>query len=67
MGGLPFGLDKKILQFVLKVVDDTVGKKFKVVDKLTDLFQDKLEKVDRLEEEMIEFKKRLDRIDGGNK
>ena len=34
------GLDKKILKLVLETVDKTIGKKFPMIDKLTDLFQD---------------------------
>ena len=30
----------KIIQIALKAIDDTIGKKFPLVDKLTDLFQE---------------------------
>ena len=34
------GFDKKIAKIVLNVIDKTVGKKFPMIDKLTDLFQE---------------------------
>ena len=30
----------KIVQIALKTIDDTIGKKFPLIDKLTDLFQE---------------------------
>ena len=34
------GFDKKIAKIVLEIIDKTIGKKFPMVDKLTDLFQE---------------------------
>ena len=34
------GFDKKIAKVVLNVIDKTIGKKWPLVDKLTDLFQE---------------------------
>ena len=34
------GFDKKIAKIVLNVIDKTLGKKFPMIDKLTDLFQE---------------------------
>ena len=31
---------KKILEIVLEAIDNTIGKKFPMIDKLTDLFQE---------------------------
>ena len=33
------GFDKKIGKIVMKVIDSTLGKKFPIIDKATDLFQ----------------------------
>ena len=44
------GLKDKILQKGLKVVDDTVGKKYKWVDDVTDIFQGSEARIDDLEE-----------------
>ena len=43
------GLDKKATKLILKIIDETIGKKFPAIDKLTDLFQEndaKLKKID---------------------
>ena len=34
------GFDKKIAKVVLNIIDSTLGKKFPMIDKLTDLFQE---------------------------
>ena len=34
------GFDKKIAKVVLNVIDKTLGKKFPMIDKITDLFQE---------------------------
>ena len=44
------GIKDAILQKVLRVVDDTIGKKFKVIDHITDLFQGAEARIDKLED-----------------
>ena len=34
------GFDKKIAKIALNIIDKTLGKKFPMIDKLTDLFQE---------------------------
>ena len=34
------GFEKKIAKIVLDIIDKTIGKKFPMIDKLTDLFQE---------------------------
>ena len=34
------GFDKKIAKIALNVIDKTIGKKFPMIDKLTDMFQE---------------------------
>jgi hypothetical protein len=34
------GFEKKIAKIVLDLIDNTIGKKFPMIDKLTDLFQE---------------------------
>ena len=46
------GLQDIILQKILKIVDNTIGKKFKIVDDLTDLVQGSEGRLDKLEERM---------------
>ena len=55
------GLQDIILQKVLKIVDNTIGKKFKIVDDLTDLVQGSEGRLDKLEEriEKLENKRSM--------
>ena len=34
------GFDKKIAKIVLNIIDKTLGKKFPMIDKITDIFQE---------------------------
>ena len=49
------GLKDKILQKGLKVIDNTVGKKYKWVDDATDIFQGSEARMDDLEERIIKL------------
>ena len=51
------GLRDKLFQKGLKIIDDTIGKDFKVVDQITDIFQDEQVKL------FEEFDKRLTKIE----
>ena len=53
------GLKDAILQKVLKVVDDTIGKKFKIIDQLTDLFQGAEARIDNLEERLNKLEEKF--------
>ena len=55
------GLQDIILQKILKIVDNTIGKKFKIVDDLTDLVQGSEGRLDKLEEriEKLENKRSM--------
>ena len=53
------GLQDMILRKVLKIVDDTIGKKFKVVDEVTDLFQGAEGRIDDLEERIDKLEERI--------
>ena len=50
---------KKIVKIVLEVIDKTIGKKFPIIDKATDLFQAQDNKIKKLEQEIEEIKKQL--------
>ena len=55
------GLQDILLQKILKIVDNTIGKKFKIVDDLTDIVQGSEGRLDKLEEriEKLENKRRM--------
>ena len=52
------GLQDIILKKVLKIVDNTIGKKFKVIDKATDLLQGAESRIDDLEERIKKLEDR---------
>ena len=47
---------KKILEIVLEAIDNTLGKKFPAIDKLTDIFQAQDKKIKDLELEIEAIK-----------
>ena len=51
------GLKDAILQKLLRVVDDTIGKKFKIIDDITDLFQGAEARIDDLEDRVTKLEK----------
>ena len=46
---ISLGFEKKIAKMVLDLIDKTLGKKFPMIDKLTDLFQEQDSKIRDLE------------------
>tara|TARA_R100000808_G_C2144177_1_gene151956 strand:- start:967 stop:1152 length:186 start_codon:yes stop_codon:yes gene_type:complete len=53
---------ERIVKIVLEVIDNTIGKKFPIIDKATDLFQAHDNKIKRLEEDIDKIKKQLQDI-----
>ena len=51
------GIKNAILQKVLKVVDETIGKKFKVIDHITDLFQGQENRINKLENRIAKLER----------
>ena len=47
---------KKVLDIVLKGIDETIGKKYPVIDKLTDLFQENEIRFKKIEEDIKKLK-----------
>ena len=59
------GLKKKIQDIALKVIDDTIGKKFPIIDEITDVFQDQDKRFKEIEREISAIKSILkDRANG---
>ena len=46
---ISLGFEKKISKMVLDLIDKTIGKKFPMIDKFTDLFQEQDSKIRDLE------------------
>ena len=53
------GLKKKIQDIALKVIDDTIGKKFPIIDEITDVFQDQDKRFKEIEREISAIKQYL--------
>ena len=53
---ISLGFEKKITKIVLKIIDNTIGKKFPIIDKLTDIFQEQDSKIKDLEREIEAIK-----------
>ena len=53
---ISLGFEKKIAKIVLDLIDKTIGKKFPMIDKLTDLFQEQ----QVLEKKIKDLELRLD-------
>ena len=56
---ISLGFEKKITKIVLKIIDNTIGKKFPIIDKLTDIFQEQDSKIKDLEREIEAIKSYL--------
>ena len=50
------GLKKKVQEIVLKVIDDTIGKKFPIIDEITDIFQEQDKRFKEIEREISAIK-----------
>ena len=55
---ISLGFEKKIAKIVLDLIDKTIGKKFPMIDKLTDLFQEQ----QVLEKKIKDLELRLDAL-----
>ena len=53
---IALGFEKKIAKIVMKVIDKTIGKKFPIIDKITDIFQEQDNKFKELEREIEAIK-----------
>ena len=51
-----FGLEKKVGKIVMKIIDETIGKRFPIIDKITDMFQEQDNKFKELEREIEAIK-----------
>jgi len=53
-------IQKVIIKKVLEVVDNTIGKKFKIIDEITDMFQGLEPRVKKLEKKLKQIEERID-------
>ena len=53
---ISLGFEKKISKIVLKLIDKTLGKKFPIIDEITDVFQEQDKRFKELEREVSAIK-----------
>ena len=53
---ISLGFEKKISKIVLKLIDKTLGKKFPIIDEITDVFQEQDKRFKEIEREISAIK-----------
>ena len=53
---ISLGFEKKISKIVLKLIDKTLGKRFPIIDEITDVFQEQDKRFKELEREVSAIK-----------
>ena len=51
-----FGLEKKVGKIVMKIIDQTIGKRFPIIDEITDVFQEQDKRFKEIEREISAIK-----------
>ena len=53
---ISLGFEKKITKTVLKLIDKTIGKRFPIIDEITDVFQEQEVRFKEIEREITAIK-----------
>ena len=53
---ISLGFEKKISKIVLKLIDKTIGKRFPIIDEITDVFQEQDKRFKDIEREISAIK-----------
>ena len=53
---ISLGFEKKISKIVLNIIDKTLGKKFPIIDEITDVFQEQDKRFKEIEREIFAIK-----------
>ena len=53
---ISLGFEKKITKIVLKLIDKTLGKRFPIIDEITDIFQEQDKRFKEIEMEISAIK-----------
>ena len=53
---ISLGFEKKIAKIVMNVIDKTIGKKFPIIDEITDIFQEQDKRFKEIEMEISAIK-----------
>ena len=61
---IALGFEKKIAKIVMNVIDKTIGKRFPIIDEITDVFQEQDKRFKEIEREIEAIKSILKDKDG---
>ena len=53
---ISLGFEKKIVKIVMRVIDKTLGKRFPIIDEITDVFQEQDKRFKEIEREIEAIK-----------
>ena len=53
---ISLGFEKKIAKIVMKLIDQTLGKRFPIIDEITDVFQEQDKRFKEIEREIEAIK-----------
>jgi hypothetical protein len=53
---ISLGFTKQIKKIILKIIDETIGKKFPIIDEITDVFQEQEVRFKEIEREISAIK-----------
>ena len=53
---ISLGFEKKIAKIVMNVIDQTIGKRFPIIDEITDVFQEQDKRFKEMEREIEAIK-----------
>ena len=62
---ISLGFEKKISKIVLNIIDKTLGKKFPIIDEITDVFQEQDKRFKDIEREITAIKEYMKDISNG--
>ena len=62
---ISLGFEKKITKIVLKLIDQTLGKRFPIIDEITDVFQEQDKRFKDIEMEITAIKEYMKDISNG--
>ena len=53
---ISLGFEKKVAKIVMKIIDQTIGKRFPIIDEITDVFQEQDKRFKEIEREIEAIK-----------
>lgn len=60
---ISLGFTNQIKKIVLKVLDETIGKKYPIIDEITDVFQDQEKRFKKIERKLNKLTKQIKELE----